>query len=98
LEQPVRRLFTKIKVGDVILARQGTKKLAAVGTVIRTAYFDPIKTRAAVGDWYYFGNHLDVQWHDSPRDKQFPDIAFSMATLSQNSEEKYRALVESKLP
>src|SRR5262249_27923159 len=53
--------YHKIKVGDVILARQGTKKLAAIGTVIRTAYYDPIKSRAAVGDWYDFGNHLDVQ-------------------------------------
>jgi hypothetical protein len=85
--------YHKIKVGDIVLARQGTKKLAAVGTVTRTAYFDPHKPISGVGDWFTYGNHLDVRWHDSPRGKKYPKIVFSIATLSQISEEKFRALV-----
>ena len=90
--------FHSIKVGDVILARQGTKKLAAVGTVTRTAYYDPNKALAAVGSWYTFAYHLGVRWESSPRDKHFPDIVFGIQTLHKISEEKYRILIAQAPP
>ncbi len=90
--------YHSIKLGDVILARQGTKKLAAVGTVIRTAYHEPNKNHSAVGDASTFANHLDVRWADSPRDKQFPDIVFGMQTVYKMPEEKFRLLVGKMAP
>jgi TPR repeat protein len=85
--------YHKIKLGDVIVARQGTKKIVGVGTVIRTAYFDPNKTISDVGDWFTFGHHLDVRWHESPRDKKFDTPVFSMQTVSHLPEERFRDLV-----
>jgi TPR repeat protein len=85
--------FNSIKVGDVILARQGTKKLAAIGTVVRSAYYEPNKARAAVGDWFTFAYHLDVRWDEFPRNKQYDDIVFSMQTVYKIPEEKYRLLL-----
>lgn len=85
--------FHSIKLGDVILARQGTKKLAAIGTVIRTAYHDPSKNLSADSGWFTFANHLDVRWDDSPRDKQYADPVFGIQTLYKTSEEKFRVLV-----
>ncbi|HEY7428853.1 MAG TPA: protein kinase [Gemmataceae bacterium] len=90
--------FHQIKVGDVVIARRGRKKLAAVGTVIRTAYFDPNKTRSAVGDWFTYGNHLDVEWGDYPRDKKFDDQVFGMQTVYQISEEKFCTLIGKDKP
>jgi Domain of unknown function (DUF6398) len=40
--------FHSIKLGDVVVARYGTGKRAAVGTVIRTAYYDPDNTLAGL--------------------------------------------------
>jgi TPR repeat protein len=86
-------LFHSIKVGDVILARRGTKRLAAFGTVTRRAYYDPNKPLLAVGPWYTFPYHLDVRWDESPRDKDYPKQVFGLQTLHRVSEEKYRTLV-----
>jgi hypothetical protein len=86
--------FHKIKLGDVIVARQGLRKLLAVGTVTRTAYYDPNKTLEAVGDWFTFAYHLDVRWDESPRDKVFADRAFGMQTVHKISEEKFRRLLD----
>ncbi len=85
--------FHEIKVGDVVLARQGTKKIAAVGTVTRTAYYDPNKAPAAVGAWYTFAYHLGVRWESSPRDKHLQDIVFGIQTLHKIPEKKFRSLV-----
>jgi hypothetical protein len=90
--------FHKIKIGDVIIARHGVKKLAGVGTVIRTAYFDPIKPLSDVGDWFDFANHLGVQWHDSPRDITYDRPVFGLQTVCQIPEERFRALVEKDKP
>ena len=85
--------FHEIRLGDVVIAGQGRKKIAAVGTVTRTAYYDPKKAPAAVGDWYTYAYHLGVQWEPVPRDKHFDHQVFGMQTVSSVSEEKYHNLV-----
>ena len=60
--------YHSTKLGDVIVARQGRKRIAAVGTVIRTAYYQPNKNPSALGGAGTFPNHIDVRWQDSPRD------------------------------
>ena len=86
--------FHEIKLGDVVIARQGRKKLAAVGTVTREAYREPNKATSAVGDWFTFAYHLDVQWEPQPRDKGFDTQVFAMQTVYKIPEEKFRTLIE----
>ena len=85
--------FHEIRLGDVVIARRGRKKIAAVGTVTRTAYHDPSKTPSAVGDWYTCRNHLDVRWDAFPRDKEFDAQVFGLQTVYSIPAEKFRSLV-----
>ena len=59
--------YHAVQPGDFVIARQGTKRLAAVGTVVRKAYYDPAKTVEALENESTFPNHVDVRWADSPR-------------------------------
>jgi len=100
---PRRQLFNmlwnfyhSIKPGDIIIARRGTKKIASVGTVTRKAYYEQAKND--VGQENPYSNHIDVKWHESPRDKGFANPVFGMQTLYEITEEKFRSLVEAEAP
>jgi hypothetical protein len=67
--------------------------IAAVGTVIRTAYYQPDKSVPTLETPFPYPNHLDVRWHESPRDKGFSDIVFGMGTVYGISAKKFHALV-----
>jgi 5-methylcytosine-specific restriction protein B len=61
--------YHSIKPGDIVIARRGTKKIAALGTVTGAAYYEPNKNAAAIGPDKAYSNHLNVQWAEAPRDK-----------------------------
>lgn len=88
------RFYNEIAKGDIVIARRGLKQIAAVGTVMQTAYYDPEKGRERVGEAtdHFYANFIGVQWHDQPRDYQFGNIVFSMQTMYEISEEKYNDL------
>lgn len=88
--------YHSIEPGDIIVARRGTKKIAAVGTVTRKAYYEHDKN--AVGQENPYSNHIDVRWEASPRDKQFSSPVFGMQTIYEILEEKFRSLVEGEAP
>ncbi len=61
--------------------------------MIRTAYYDPNKRPSAVGGWFTFGNHLDVRWDATPRNRQFAEPVFGLQTVYKITEEKYDTLL-----
>jgi len=89
--------FHEIKKGDVILARKGTKSLAAVGIVQREAYFDEDK-RKPLSDVYTDYKHcswLDIEWQVAPRNKIYDNqIVFGIQTVYEIDESEYRILVD----
>ena len=90
------RFWHEIKAGDVIIARKGTKRIAGIGIVTRTAFYDSSIGYERVGRLTddYYSNLIGVQWHDSPRDKGFDKPVFSFQAIYEISEARYRALAE----
>jgi restriction system protein len=81
-----------IQPGDIVIARRGRKRIAAVGTALGRGYYAFAKNASASGPDNSYSNHIDVQWHEGPKDKIFPNIVFGMHTLSEISEEKFKEL------
>jgi predicted Mrr-cat superfamily restriction endonuclease len=90
--------YHEIKVGDTVIARQGLMKIAAVGTVRRTAYYRPnwSPARESYPDGIQYPNHIDVEWHDSPRDKTFPKPVFQIPTVRGIKEPRFEYLLGSE--
>ena len=82
-----------IQPGDIIVARKGRKRIAGVGTVQRSAFYERNKNLEIAGEEYYYPNHIGVRWEETPRDKEFARIVFGMQTLYEIPESKYRELV-----
>src|SRR5438094_4196323 len=85
--------YHSIRPADFVIARRGTKKIAAVGVVMSDAYYEEAKN--AIGQKYPHSNHINVKWETSPRDKQFSSPVFSRFTVYEISEAKFRNLVDS---
>lgn len=86
--------YHSIKPGDIIVARQGLKKIAAIGTVKRAAYYEKNKNAEALGPDKAYSNHLDVQWEEPPRSKSFDEQVFGRQTVTEISEKKFQALTQ----
>jgi hypothetical protein len=82
--------YHNIQVGDIVVARKGRKKIAAIGTVKITAYFDQAKNAEAVGQENSHSSYIGVHWHDTPRDLEFDHIVFGMQALHEISESKFK--------
>jgi restriction system protein len=80
--------YHEIGLGDFVIARRGRKTLAAVGKVIRTAFYEPGKNPSS------HPNFIEVEWQEQPRDKVFPTLVFPMHTLTQISDVQYNNLLE----
>ncbi len=65
--------YNEVKQGDIILARKGTKTLAAVGVVKHEAYYDELKGKGLSEKYPGFNhcNWLDVKWQETPRNKEY---------------------------
>ena len=74
-----------------MIARRGRTSLAAVGKVIRAAFYAPGKNPALTNSHEGF---LEIEWQQQPRNKKFPNIVFPMYTLKDISEAEYRRFVE----
>jgi hypothetical protein len=96
----VWRFYHEITPGDVIIARRGTKKIAGIGTVTKTAFYDEGMGRERVANMTedFYSNFIGVQWDGGKRDIGFERIVFSFQTIYEISGEKYHSLVEGKLP
>ncbi len=92
----LRDFYHSIKIGDVVVARRGRKKIAAIGTVVRSAYYEHNKNADILGQDKAYSNHLDVIWKPSPRDKTFEAVVFGMQTLYEIPKEKFDSLCEAE--
>ncbi len=81
--------YHEIARGDIVVARRGTKRIAAVGVVENTAYFDSTKNQ----DLFEHCSFIDIHWCDSPRDKGFDRVAFGIQTLYEIEENEGKALI-----
>lgn len=86
--------YHEIGVNDLVIARRGRKILAAVGKVIRTAFYAPGRNPLLAPPGYSHPNFLEVEWQGQPRDKVFPNLVFPMHTLTEFSEVQYQSLFE----
>jgi hypothetical protein len=80
-----------VRRGDQVIARRGMKKLAAIGTVKRSAYYEPSKNLEATPS---FRHHLDVEWADAPRDISFGTRVFGMQTVYEIPEDEFRRFAQ----
>ncbi len=96
----LHKFYHVIAPGDVIFARWGLKMIAGVGTVKRTAYYDPDKLLPV---FEQFGpeyaamahpNFIDVEWREDMRDEEYEDRVFGLTTLHEIAEDKARELLE----
>ncbi len=102
------KFYHKIAPGDVIFARWGLKMIAGVGTVKRTAYYDPDKLLPLFEQFgpdyaaIAYPHHIEIEWREDRRDVEFEGRMFGLTTLHVITEEKARILlgggVESPLP
>ncbi len=85
--------YHSVKKGDIVIARKGRKKIAGIGTVTKPAYFNKDKNLKVAGSEYYYPNHVDIEWHDNPRDKEFDRIIFGMQPIYEITAPQYQELV-----
>jgi predicted Mrr-cat superfamily restriction endonuclease len=90
----LRDFYHSVKPGDVVVARRGTKKIAAIGTVTRAAYYEYNKNAEAVGSDKAYSNHLDVQWEAPPQDRSFDAPVFGLMTIYEIPEQRFRELTQ----
>jgi restriction system protein len=86
--------YHEIGPGDFVIVRRGQKILAAVGKVVRVAFYAPGRNPFLASPDYSHHNFLEVEWQAQPRDKVFPSLVFPMYTLTEISEVQYHNLLE----
>jgi restriction system protein len=89
-----------IQLGDIIIARKGRKRIAAVGKVTGTAFYDEKMGKDRMpdrnGNFYKF--FISVDWINDKKDIVFDKQVFSMLTIYEITESKYELLLKGKLP
>jgi restriction system protein len=86
----LHKFYHEVKPGDVVIARRGLKKLVAVGTVKRGAYYDLDKHSIPGESEYGYPNHLDIEWKEAPRNKELAaGQQFAMNTIYEIDEERF---------
>jgi len=87
--------YHEIEEDDIVIARKGRKRIAAVGTVTQIAYYTHAKNTQVIGDLTddFHSQYIGVQWHDNPRDKEFDRIVFGMQTIYNIPESQFKSLI-----
>ena len=86
--------YHSVKPRDVIIASQGRKTIAAIGTVTRKAYYEYNKNAQAVPEDPY-SNHLDVRWQKELRGKSIGSMLGRHA-IHEISERKVLSLTQTE--
>ena len=92
---PIWKFWHEIKVGDKMIAKTGIRKMLAIGTVTRTAFYDKNlgKKRAAGLTNDYFPNFIGVEWER--REFEFPERTFRIGTLHRITVGEYQQIIAS---
>lgn len=87
--------YNKIEPGDMVIARNGRKRMTAVGKVTQRAYFCSNKNESlkVISPDNYHVHFLNVDWQESPRNKDFDQIVFGMQSLHEITPARYQALI-----
>jgi hypothetical protein len=82
----------EISIGDIIIARKGTKKLIGHGIVKGAPYYDVAAGKERVGSLTddYYPYLIPVEWEQ--REITYPNIVFSFYTMYEIGEDKYKEL------
>lgn len=88
------RFWHEIKTGDKVIAKRGIRKMLAVGTVTREAFYDEIlgKERVAGLTDDFFPNFIGVEWER--REFEFPERTFAIGTLHSIPAERYHQIID----
>lgn len=88
------RFWHEISVGDKLIAKTGRRRMLAVGTVTREAFYDEDlgKEQAACLTDDYYPNFLGVDWE--LREFEFSESVFAIGTLRPITAERYQQLVD----
>jgi restriction system protein len=83
-----------IQIDDIVIARRGTKRIAAIGKVTGTAFYNLEKAwlRMPYREKNPYPYFISVEWMDDKKDIVFDKIVFSMVTIYEINEEKYQSL------
>ena len=89
--------YHNISLGDIIIARRGTKKIIGIGTVTGAPFYDERKGKDRVANLTddAYSNFIPVQW--DIKEITFDKIVFSFYTMYKIPEEKYQNLIEGTL-
>jgi restriction system protein len=94
------RFWHAIQLGDIIVARQGTKRILAIGTVNGKPFYDPAQGQERVGQSVpeneSYSNFLPVTWQ--PFERTFDRVVFGRRTLSSLDEHRFLELTEGAPP
>ena len=85
-----------IQIDDIVIARKGRKRIAAIGKVTKTAFFNEKmgKDRMPVyleSPYPYF---ISVEWMNDKKDIIFDNQVFAMQTIYEIPESKYEMLLK----
>lgn len=88
----IARFYSEIQRDDVVLARRGTKVLAAIGTVTRTPYYDDQLTLSVFPDGIAYPNHVGLNWWDTPRELDFGRQIFGYLPFCSMDTDRFESL------
>jgi len=88
----------EVSIGDVIIARKGTKKIVGYGNVTGKPYYDIAAAKERVGNSTenYYPYLISVDWTVS--EIVYPNIVFSFYTMYEIAEDKYKELIGDVIP
>ncbi|RLI75827.1 hypothetical protein DRO97_02355 [Archaeoglobales archaeon] len=91
------KFYHEISIGDIIIARRGTKKIIGIGTVTGKPFYSEEKGKERVANLTedFYPNFISVKWEE--KEIEFDKPVFSFYTLYEIPEEKYHSLVEGEI-
>jgi len=93
-----------IQLGDIIIARKGRKRIAAVGKVTGTTFYDTEMGKERMPDRqvnaspYAYQYFIPVEWMNDKKNIVFDKQVFSMQTIYEIAESKYEMFLKGNTP
>jgi hypothetical protein len=92
----VWNFWHNIQIDDIVIARRGTKQIAAVGKVIRTAFYNKKmgKDRMPDRSENFYTYFISLEWMNDKKDITFEKPVFPLKTIWEIAESKYKEFHE----
>ena len=94
----VWNFYHEMAPGDVILARRGRQILVGMGTVTKSACYEPGRNPNLSKPPHIHSNFINVTWQETPRDQAFGENVFPMHTLTEFTEAQYQNILKGPQP